>query len=839
MPNYVAGVGPFNPKLMIIGEAPGRQEDACGIPFVGPSGAILDNILEANGIHRSEVYITNVVKFQPPLNDFKKLDIIGVDLAQSIRDLWDKEINVFKPNCILAVGDEALNAVTGLRGILNYRGSILRGNNGIQKVVPTIHPAALFSRASSYDEDTETSGGLAWTYLKLIKHDIARAIQESNTRDINLPERSITVAHSSLDVYRFFQEYKSCTKAVNDIESVNCIPVCTGFAFNKHHAISIPLLSKIGHHPLTDMSRREVAECWKMVQETFDRVELIGQNYKYDEYKQALLGFRNFKLVSDTLFKSRLIFAELPKKGMGALTSLWTREPFYKDEGKEQKIGKSFNVDRFFKYNGRDCAVNFEIDEEMEKDLIEMGELLKIPLKDFYYNYEMRKHSFYLRMENRGFRVDFAKKKQLLVDYTEMEKVVHARLAEQIGYEVNVKSPPQMYKLLYGAMGFKARKKEPTSEDTIIALMGNSCKGKDAELKEKILKDILEERRIRDQKSRQINFEPDYDGRCKTSFKVTGTETGRTSTNILKKPVRPKKIGLAFHTISKHGRLAKDIRSMFIPDEGKIFIQADASQAEARIVAKLAKDDSLLTAFDTIDIHRRTAGLFFGLIDKLELRPIELSIIDNLEKDGPERFTGKMFRHAGNYDMGKRRAMNEFNVNAQKYEVNMSISEWKAGKFIELFHGASPNIRGVFHSDIKRAIDGGRLLINPFGRPRIFNGREDNELYKEAYAYIPQSTVADLVQGAGLLAEDEFGGDENVYFCSENHDALVMQAPINNWEPYAKVLKKHMQRTIDFSQYCTLKRDGLLVIPSDIEISLSKEGNVTNYGQLNKVKVVL
>src|SRR4029077_16682589 len=132
---------------------------------------------------RADVYITNVVKFQPPYNDFKKLHLIGVDLAESIRDLWANEINKLRPKCILAIGNEALNAVTGHDGILNYRGSILRANDGVTKVVPTIHMAALFPRAG------EEAGPLPYVYKHIIQSDINRAVEESRTREIDLPER--------------------------------------------------------------------------------------------------------------------------------------------------------------------------------------------------------------------------------------------------------------------------------------------------------------------------------------------------------------------------------------------------------------------------------------------------------------------------------------------------------------------------------------------------------------------------------------------------------------------------------------------------------------------------
>src|SRR5258706_7857604 len=101
MPNYVAGVGPLNPKLMVIGEAPGKHEDELGIPFVGPSGKMLDDFLRTAGISRSEVYITNVVKVRPPFNDLKKLHLINVDLNEQIKNLWEQEINVLHPSCIL------------------------------------------------------------------------------------------------------------------------------------------------------------------------------------------------------------------------------------------------------------------------------------------------------------------------------------------------------------------------------------------------------------------------------------------------------------------------------------------------------------------------------------------------------------------------------------------------------------------------------------------------------------------------------------------------------------------------------------------------------------------
>lgn len=837
MPRYVPGIGPFAPKLFVIGDYPGRHEDEQGIPFCGPTGQMLSEFLYKAGISRSDCYITNVLKYRPPLNDPTKMHLIGApDLEQSAKDLWDKEITPNQPNCILAIGSYAMRAVMGWPldwnkkkdgyNILNYRGSILRSKNPSIKCVPTINPAALFNRYNS----EEQTGGLDYVYSKLIQHDVSRAVQESLNPNFNLPDRDLNVCTNSLNLFRFFQEYKSSSKVAVDIESINCIPVCVGFAFNPNHAISVPLFHKIGPNTLTDMGNNELNECWKLIDQALRTKQIIGQNFKYDDFKLGLTGFKCENVYSDTLIKTRVLFPELSDKRLCTISSLWTREPYYKDEGKEPKFGK-FNVNQFFIYNARDCAVDFEIDQAQEIDLLSMQETYHVPLVEYYYNYMMRKHKFYLRMENNGFRVDDAKQRELKSRYTMMQEDVHERLIARIGHDLNVKSAPQKYDLLYKELKFKAYKTAPTSEDSIVKLISTHCKGKDGNNKKLILEDILEETRIRDQISRNINFTPDYDGRCKTSFNISATETCRSSTGVIKKPLRPKKLGLAFHTISKHGRLAKDIRSMFIPDPGKVFIQADSSQAEARVVAVLSKDWDLLEAFDKIDIHRRTAGLVFGMTVGLNLSTNFVPLVDELEKDGPERFTGKTTRHAGNYLMGKARHMQEFNTSAQKAGINMSISEWRAGENLRLFHEASPKLSSNFHADIIETINSTRCLIDPFGGVRIFNGRWDDDIYKEGFANIPQRTVAHLVQGAGLAVYEEVQDDTEVMFLSENHDSLLMQVPAGNWEPYAKLLKNHMERLIDFGLYCSLRRDYKLKIPCDIELS------DTNYSEMKKVKI--
>lgn len=831
MPNYVPGTGPFESKLMIIGDFPDKASSDSGTPFSGPPGYMLEEFLRNNGVSKSECYLTYVVKYQAPFNDVKKFHLINVEIPKSIEDLWEKEIKVYKPNCILAVGDLALQACINLVGVQKYRGSILTAVDNKTKVVPTIPPSSLFSRWDNPSETSgESKGALNYVWRVIIQHDVARAVEESNTSTISLPVRDLNIARNSLDLFRFFRRYESFDKASCDIESINCIPVCVGFSFNRNHAISIPLIKRVNNIDFTGMSYRELSDCWRMIDVELRRLKIVGHNFKYDDFKLSLAGFNIPNVYSDTLIKTRVIFPELPLKNLGVVGSIWTREPYWKDEGKEFKLGK-MKIDNLFLYNAKDCAVEIEVDEEQETDLIDLQNKYHVPLVDYYYNYMMRKHKLYLNLESHGFLVDKERKEELSIRYSLMRKSVHERITSKLGYELNVKSTPQKFDLLYNKFKFPGRKKTPTSEEAIVALIGNHCKKPDDAFKKSVLEDILEETRIRTQESNYINFTPDYDGRCRTSYNISATETCRSSTSILDKPVRPKKMGLSFHTISKHGRLAKDIRSMFPVDKGKVFLQADSSQCQARIVAVLAEDWELLKAFDTVDVHRRTAGLIFGLTPDLNLSEGYVPIVDDIGKDDPMRFTGKKTRHAGNFDMRKRTFALQFNTDAQKFEIDMEISEWKAGQMLDRFHEASPKLRNIFYKQIQEAISETRCLIDPFGGIRIFNGRMDDNLFKEGYANIPQRTEAHLIQNAALKINDEIKDPKEACLISENHDSLLMLAPASNWEPYAQLMKKHMQTPIDFSKYCSLKRDYILTIPSDIEMS------DTNYGEMRKVKL--
>lgn len=135
--NIVLGVGNRDAKLMFIGEGPGADEDAQGIPFVGKAGKLMDMAFQGLGIDREKVYIANVVKCRPPLNRNPEQDEVDACM-----DYLRNQVMLVKPDVIVLLGSVALKAILGKEySITASRGRWIE-KKGI-KYMPTFHPAAL------------------------------------------------------------------------------------------------------------------------------------------------------------------------------------------------------------------------------------------------------------------------------------------------------------------------------------------------------------------------------------------------------------------------------------------------------------------------------------------------------------------------------------------------------------------------------------------------------------------------------------------------------------------------------------------------------------------------
>lgn len=815
MANYVGGVGNACADIFLCGEAPGAREDESGVPFSGPAGELLNECLRSAGIERDACYLTNVVKVRPPDNKLEKLPLIGHTVEEFLPQLWN-EIQAINPKVVVAVGGTALKYITGFDGIEKYRGSILRASKTGHKVIPILHPASLLHESSS--EMT------SWKELAYIKIDLKRVVEESLTREIILPDRCLLLARNSLDLCRFL-DHSTNPFATLDVETFKTYPICAALAFDRNSAMSVPLFDE-------NIPPHDLAYLWKLMAEFLadTKISLIAQNAKFDEKRCRQIGLKFHDVYFDTGMAWHTLYSELPKK-LQFISSILTREPYYKDEGKEYNPKKD-SFDKLMSYNAKDAVVEYECFEEELKELKETGMI------DFFFTKIMPLHRLYSDIEDVGILIDETVRKNLGEKYHKMREEKHSELIKLILgndsqesefaykssgkgnpvkhvkiYDFNVNSPQQVAAMLYGYLNCPIRK--DVAEDTLKSLANNAVKD---QRRKDIIKDTLEERKISKSIGTYIEARLSDDERLHTQYNINGTESGRTSTSALKPPVSITPEGIALQTMTKHedegliGAGGADLRSMFIADPGYSFVEPDGAQAEDRVVCVLSCDwDALKDYQRTVFVKNR-----FGLKDDRHTKTAVLVCEKGFEDiNEQDRQIGKKTRHAGNYGMGKHTHM----LNLAKF-ANIFISEWRAGKQLDLFHRANPNIRGIFHAQIQQALlDNDCVLTSPHGRIRRFFNRWGEELFKEAYAHLPQCTVSDQVKFAMLRIKERL---IKYYlrlfaFVGESHDSFLALVKDELIPEFAAVSKEEMEKPIDFSR-CSLSRKYELVIPCEIKV---------------------
>lgn len=137
--NLVIGDGNLNAEIVFIGEAPGKNEDEQGLPFVGAAGKFLNEMLTAAGLERSDVYITNIVKYRPPNN--------RDPLPEEKKAFWPyllKQLQIIEPKVVITLGRHSMEYFLPDMKISQIHGQAKRIQFGDHKivVVPLYHPAA-------------------------------------------------------------------------------------------------------------------------------------------------------------------------------------------------------------------------------------------------------------------------------------------------------------------------------------------------------------------------------------------------------------------------------------------------------------------------------------------------------------------------------------------------------------------------------------------------------------------------------------------------------------------------------------------------------------------------
>ena len=782
---FVPPTGLPDSKIMLVGEQPGKREVQLRKPFCGPAGKELKEDLHHAGIPTTDCYFTNVVKdLDKPLAHYidlskgkPRVTAEGQEYINRLRD--EIQVEGKGSNVIVAVGAIALFAITGRMGITKWRGSIIESTLvPSKKVIPVIHPATVMPPKNVY------------TNKYLIVMDLVRAKEQAEFPEINLTPRNCVIDPSFEQAMGFLDHcYKEGINGAvidADIEVVRHTLSCISFAYDEYNAISIPFYGPKGDY----FTINQEAEIMKKIEQILSHPLIVkaGQNFIFDiDFLMTNYGIIPRGPLYDTMIAQRISMPDLPA-GLDFIASIHTDIPYYKEEGKRwMKVGGSFK--QFWNYNAMD-AISTAAARESQLTIIHQQKNTSTLSR------KMNSHYPYLYMMQRGTLVDIEGMKKKRDETEDNIDKLREKLAEKAGYAFNPNSPQQVMHYFHNVKGLKPYMKRgkdgwtPTSDED--AMKRHARNGID---EARIILDIRGEQKRLGTYLDVSKVDPD--GRIRGQYSPHKTVTGRPSSsqNIITK------------TGTNMQNWPHDLLSFLIPDPGYWYVSIDLSQIENRIVAYVGRVLPMIEAFENeIDVHRLTAAMIFSKpFDEVSDEPGSTTLGDGRHS---ERDWGKQANHSLNYDFGYKNF-------ALKYEIPEAQAKW----MVEKYHRSYPEVREGFHALVKTMLQTDRYLTNLYGRRRKFLDKWDNQLFKDAYAHIPQSTTADKIDEEGLnyiyYNQDMF---KPIELLNIVHDSVGFQIPVSvSWERQAKMIKAIK----DSLETPLVWRDREFTVPADVTFGLT------------------
>ncbi len=392
---------------------------------------------------------------------------------------------------------------------------------------------------------------------------------------------------------------------------------------------------------------------------------------------------------------------------------------------------------------------------------------------------EMPLASVLFDMERRGFCIDSAS----IAAYGETLSAVATDLESRIfmyaGREFNINSPKQLGEILFDELKLPAPKKTKTGYSTgaeVLEKLSN---------RHPIIGDILAYRQVTKLKSTYVDGllkVADENGRVHTTFKQTGTATGRLSSaepNLQNIPIRTE--------------LGRELRKFFVPnEEGRVLIDADYSQIELRLLADIAGDSAMREAFlHGFDIHTDTASRVFGV--RKDAVSVEL------------RKRAKAINFGIMYGMGE-----------HSLAEDLGIGYGEAKSYIESYLQSYPDIRHYLDEIVASAYEKGYVTTKLGRRRHIPELSESNKMRKKFGERVAmnspiQGTAADIIKLAMIRVHRrlaESGLDAHMIL--QVHDELIVESSRTDAEAAMKLLCEEMEGAMTLS------------VPLDVEASIGK-----------------
>jgi uracil-DNA glycosylase family 4 len=736
-------------QMAFIGARPGRDECYTGRPFSGPSGDLLWRLA---GVSRAECYVTNVRK---DFHDFYSVPT-PAEIDEVLPALRD-ELARTTANLFIAVGAQALYALTGKPSIEAWRGSVLPCTLvPDRKVLGTYHTAAALRE---------------WPTTYIIEHDLRRARREATYPHINRPTRHFTIDATLSETVSYLDSLGDPISV--DIETIGMdTPTCIGISDDPSRAICIPFRGG-------RLAASELAYVWRRLYHIFRTRGIIGQNIQFDLTRLERYGFRFPCIAFDTMLAHHLLYPEFDHD-LGFITSIYTEEPYYKHEA----------ATNLWEYNCKDAACTYEAYLGLKKELERVGQT------SYFDQHVMSLIRPVMRMQDEGFVID---KPALETTRARLElerEYLQLQLNQEVGFDINVKSGPDLRRLLHDELHLPKLKHTrtglpSTDEDTLRKLSYDDARHAP------IFRQILDVRERRTMLSGFLSMQVDQEGRYKADYLIHGTKSGRLSS-------RGRGQGPQLQNIPMRAR------KMFVAAPGHVLIQGDLKRAEAMFVAFDSQSPSLQKLYTDAAINpycefaSRTLNKHVTKEDELVYK------------------TFKTVTHASNYGMAWKKLiiiLRLAGINVDDLELRGLWGAKKKAEFlIESYHALAPELRATWHPRIRNILRATRCLHDAFGRRRLFLDRMDEDLFRKGYAQRPQSSIVAVTNiGVRRLVA------EGYHVVAQVHDSIVSEVPEEDIATALVALERAMTTPVQ-------TWGGVITIPVELKIGYS-------WGDLHEVDI--
>lgn len=494
-------------------------------------------------------------------------------------------------------------------------------------------------------------------------------------------------------------------------------------------------------------------------------IKKIGQNIKYDLTIFANYGIELQGVEFDTMIESYTLNStgrhnmdDLANRYLGHKTI-----PFEElaGKGKNQLTFDKIEIAKAAEYAAEDADVTMKLHQVLWQKLSQESELVKL-----FNEIEMPLVSVLSRIERNGVLID---PKKLLTQSAEIEKrlnEVEQLVHTEAGQVFNLASTKQLQEILFDKLGLPVLKKTPkgapsTNEEVLDEL---------AQQGHIVPKLLMEHRGLSKLKSTYTDKLPQLingkTGRVHTSYNQAVTATGRLSSsdpNLQNIPIR-----------NEEGRR---IRQAFVARDGYKIVAADYSQIELRIMAHLANDEGMITAFaEGKDIHRATAAEIFGV--------------------ALDEVTSEQRRSAKAINFGLIYGMSSFGLSNQ-----LGIGRAEAQKYMDLYFQRYPAVQ-QFMTDIREVAAEKGYVETLFGR-RLYlpDIKSSNAILRKAAERVAinapmQGTAADIIKVAMIGIDKAIHGDYEIKMIMQVHDELVFEVKADKIEHYSQLIKAEMEKAI-------------------------------------------